>query len=750
MLMLYKKGFFGFFLLFILFQVKSQNLVPNPSFENTISLPCSWIIDPPSNFNSLIQDWTMPSNGSSDIYSTDVPPSCFASCFSVEMNSLGTQAPRSGKNMCGFFAYGSGGDPIYREYLEVKLTTPLTAGERYYAEMYVSAADYMQYGCDNVGMYFSTTEILAPGSMSYIPLSPQIRSSTIIIDTDDWVKISGTFVATEAAEYLIIGNFYDNVSTNTLVKLANTMKPNAYYFIDDVLVKKECAPQDATETICKGTTTTLRIDNSIISWAEASTPSVILASTSTVDVTPLVTTTYIATSACGLTAQFKVIVTTNSETITAQINDPGQLCDGTTPVDFFASASTTGAGPLNYQWYVTSTSGSEPVGTNSSTYSYTASAADNNKTVTVFVTSASSCTGGAASNIVSLNILNLTTPEVTVSIPSNRICTGLVTPSFTATATGAGTTPSYQWYVIPAATGLLQPVGTGSQIYNPTNLTNGDQVFVQLISNAMCQTGTNPYTSNKVLMEIKPIPAPAIMEGDQTICWPENFTYHGTGGIDTHFQWYLNNTPIPGATELDYMATESGFYTLFESNTICDFISDPVRLTIIPTLQADAGEDITAWQGDMVTLNGSGGGAYSWSSGNTINNAFIANPSLTAAHTITYVLTVSEPGNDCASKDEVTVFVKGPIKVPNVITVNGDGINDDWVIENIEGYPNAIIDIYNRWGSLVWHTQGYSTNWDGTNYRNGHLLPDGTYFYIINLQDQKYADTVTGWIQLVK
>jgi gliding motility-associated-like protein len=90
------------------------------------------------------------------------------------------------------------------------------------------------------------------------------------------------------------------------------------------------------------------------------------------------------------------------------------------------------------------------------------------------------------------------------------------------------------------------------------------------------------------------------------------------------------------------------------------------------------------------------------------------------------------------------------VVVPNVITVNGDGTNDDWEIENIDGYPNVIIEIYNRWGNLVWKTEGYPKNWDGTNFRNGEVLADGTYFYIINLQSQIYKEPLTGWVQIIK
>ena len=173
-------------------------------------------------------------------------------------------------------------------------------------------------------------------------------------------------------------------------------------------------------------------------------------------------------------------------------------------------------------------------------------------------------------------------------------------------------------------------------------------------------------------------------------------------------------------------------------------------MTVIPKPIANAGADIYIKQGDIGYLNGSGGTLYSWSPATYLSDANVSTPRFKATQTIAYVLTVADATNTCTDTDEVIVFVVKPIIVPNVITVNGDGTNDTWEIENIEGYPNSIIEIYNRWGNLVWKAEGYPKNWDGTNYRNGQVLPDGTYFYIINLHSDIYPEPQTGWVQIIK
>jgi gliding motility-associated-like protein len=71
---------------------------------------------------------------------------------------------------------------------------------------------------------------------------------------------------------------------------------------------------------------------------------------------------------------------------------------------------------------------------------------------------------------------------------------------------------------------------------------------------------------------------------------------------------------------------------------------------------------------------------------------------------------------------------------PNMITPNGDGQNDVWVLSNIGAiYPDVVVRVFNRWGNLVFESEGYVENWDGTH--NNELLPMGTYYYVIELND---------------
>jgi len=88
----------------------------------------------------------------------------------------------------------------------------------------------------------------------------------------------------------------------------------------------------------------------------------------------------------------------------------------------------------------------------------------------------------------------------------------------------------------------------------------------------------------------------------------------------------------------------------------------------------------------------------------------------------------------------------------NVITPNGDGDNDRWIIDGIEEFPNNSVVIFNRWGDKINQFEHYDNKtvvWDGTNLK-GRLVPDGTYYYILTIKDygsrNKDGNNWNGWI----
>jgi gliding motility-associated-like protein len=92
-----------------------------------------------------------------------------------------------------------------------------------------------------------------------------------------------------------------------------------------------------------------------------------------------------------------------------------------------------------------------------------------------------------------------------------------------------------------------------------------------------------------------------------------------------------------------------------------------------------------------------------------------------------------------------------PPTVYNAVSANGDGSNDTFFIEGLRDvFVNFNLEIYNRWGKLVWTGNNSKADWDGTvpNAIGGEKAPEGTYYYVLNLNDPDYPNALVGYLYL--
>lgn len=82
--------------------------------------------------------------------------------------------------------------------------------------------------------------------------------------------------------------------------------------------------------------------------------------------------------------------------------------------------------------------------------------------------------------------------------------------------------------------------------------------------------------------------------------------------------------------------------------------------------------------------------------------------------------------------------------IADIITPNGDGANDEWVIGGLEFFPSSTVQVFNRWGQVLFESKGYSTRWDAT--FNGNVLPIADYYYIITYDPSR--DPITGTVTI--
>lgn len=144
-----------------------------------------------------------------------------------------------------------------------------------------------------------------------------------------------------------------------------------------------------------------------------------------------------------------------------------------------------------------------------------------------------------------------------------------------------------------------------------------------------------------------------------------------------------------------------------------------------------------------------------WNFGDGSPTTTVRNPSNTYYSNGVYVVTqIAYDSYGCSDTARAAIKINNVTNeistlIPNAISPNGDGKNDVWKLEFISIlYPNAEIDIYNRWGENVFHSVGYSVPWDGS--YKGQNLPVGTYYYVLNLHDSNIKEVFKGGILLIR
>jgi len=180
--------------------------------------------------------------------------------------------------------------------------------------------------------------------------------------------------------------------------------------------------------------------------------------------------------------------------------------------------------------------------------------------------------------------------------------------------------------------------------------------------------------------------------------------------------------------------------------------TDTVELVVHPLPFVDLGPDTSLLITENILLDaGDDGFTYEWSTGDITQTVRIFG---TEAPITVSVEVITMEG--CSASDTIFIDLEEDMRliVPTVFTPNDDGINDTWIITDNDGqelfvnYPGAVVEVFNRWGEIVFRSQpGYPTPWDGT-YRGRPLQMD-SYHYVITLNEPGARD-ITGNITIVR
>jgi gliding motility-associated-like protein len=222
---------------------------------------------------------------------------------------------------------------------------------------------------------------------------------------------------------------------------------------------------------------------------------------------------------------------------------------------------------------------------------------------------------------------------------------------------------------------------------------------------------------------------------DTTICYDGSVQLNGQGSHTPSWDPspFLSDPSIANPTA-SHVTEETTFVLTIteETSPFGCYDKDSIHVSLYPNTGIGVNSDTLIMSGASVQLEAVGGPffAYRWEPSSWLDNSTIPDPIATPENPIMYwVYATNEYG--CEEVDSVFIDVVENLKVYNVFSPNGDGINDYFEIDQAENFPDMRVEIYSRWGDLLYSTVGYDSGnmWDGT--ARGKEAPVGTYYYVI-------------------
>lgn len=329
-------------------------------------------------------------------------------------------------------------------------------------------------------------------------------------------------------------------------------------------------------------------------------------------------------------------------------------------------------------------------------------------------------------------------PVVDFSILTTNFCSNLPLQLKDNSSVQYGTLSSLNFYWDASQPGFTQvnnpvPGAVYTHNYPAFGYTNSLQVTlkVRAYSSGGCYT---EKTGNSILfaspkLVFGPIPT-YCQNGTQVITLNQardTSVFPGTGyytGDGVSNGTFTPSAAGPGPHTITY------HYKL-DGNNCADTINQTAVVGVKPTVSAGPSQVIL--KGGQVTLQGSATGGvnllYAWSPIASLDDYTILNPVASPATDTYYTLKATNADGCFDTSGTLVKVLQFPV-VPNAFSPNNDGINDTWQISYISSYPDCKVQVFNRYGQLVFASTGYTKPWDGL--YHGDPAPVGTYYYIIS------------------
>lgn len=223
--------------------IKSQNLVPNGSFDYTTNCNNVFVL------SGALPPWCEFWGGGGDRLNT-----CVNGLFGgVPYHVDGFQYPHSGAGFIRLELWTA--PPLgYRGYVQAPLNQTLLANKKYIVKYFINRANYCQYAIDRIDVLLTNTPFVCFSGASVTPVpmyaNPQIKNKLgVITDTLNWIEICDTMTADGNENYLMMGNFFADINTTIIQVAPGQPFVDAYYNIDDVSVEELVPAMCVNDTI---------------------------------------------------------------------------------------------------------------------------------------------------------------------------------------------------------------------------------------------------------------------------------------------------------------------------------------------------------------------------------------------------------------------------------------------------------------------------------------------------------------------